>query len=74
MRGWLTARASVGAWVYLTGLFGWAGLYAAFEDRWFGLFALTSFAGYLFLPLAGVAAIAAWTRSRALGVGCALAR
>ena len=42
MRAWLGAQPRIWAWVYLTCLFGWAILYATFEDRWFVLFGLTN--------------------------------
>jgi vancomycin resistance protein VanJ len=65
------------AQIYFAGLFGWLILYAVFGDRWGWLFAVNSFAVYLFvpLPLASVAALLAGPRwvSAALWTQCAAA-
>jgi vancomycin resistance protein VanJ len=58
------ARATLilAAYAYFVPLAGWMLLHALFPDRWPWLFAITSFAAYLFVPLPLMAAVAALTR------------
>ena len=56
------------AYAYVAGLAAWLAAYFAFGDRWAWLFAINSFAAYLFLPLPLVAAIGLAAQHRPLWV------
>src|SRR3954464_3950852 len=64
MRGWRTRRLEAVVGVYFGGLFGWAGLYILCGDRWGWLFALNTFAAYLFVPLLVMPVLAVLLRRR----------
>src|SRR5512136_420722 len=76
MRSWIVARLITLSRLYFTLLFGWALAHAAWGDRWWWLFALNSFAIYLFAPLPLILALALFARRRetwiCLGVGLTL--
>lgn len=63
-----TVLATLGC-LYLTLLLGWVICRFAFEDRWWWLVLLNSFAVYLFVPLPGLMLVLPFVRRRAVGLG-----